>query len=504
MKMIELRNYQLDAIEQLRANIRAGIKSQILCAPTGAGKSIITANMIQSALGKGKKILFLVDRRVLVNQFSAHLDNLDIPHGVIMAKHPRYMPSQKVQVASCQTLEKYQYLDKYDAIFYDEAHINRGIIKKLTEILPNCNLIGMTATPLTNGLGRVYQEIVNVTTMDKLVKEKFLVPFRVFIAHEVETDGVKVVAGEFKQSEIEERSIKIVGDVVSDYLQISNSVWGSQKKTIVFCAGVNHGKELCDAFNAIGKSFVDINYHHDEEYKAEVIKEFSKPDSSIDGLISCDILTRGFDVTDVEHIILARPLRKSLSQHIQMVGRGARIHAGKEFCVVQCNSGNYLRFKDDFDEIYFNGVSELNDNKEKTKKEPSKKAKADKTCPKCMALWPANSNLCHTCGYVRQAVSNVDYVDGEIAELNNVIQRKEITGEQKENFYRELLGYANKNGYKEGWAYHKYQERFGVKPCWKKRLSNPSPETIAFIRHLNIKNAKKLNRPDFKSMKESI
>jgi DNA repair protein RadD len=492
---MQLRPYQINAVQSLRDNIANGIKAQILCSPTGSGKSVIASHMVKAVYEKNKKALFLVDRRVLVRQFSQHLERLGIKHGVIMAKDPMYDPSQQIQVASCQTLEKHKYLGIYDVVFYDEAHINRAIIKRITEEMPNAVLIGLTATPLTQGLNKTYKAVVNVATMANLVVEKFLVPFKVFIAQEIDVTGVKIISGEYARDELEKRATLIVGDVVSDYLHISKTVWGEQKKTIVFCSGVDHGKQLCEAFNAIGKSFVDINYRHDDEYKAEVIREFSKPDSSIDGLISCDILTRGFDVPDVEHVILARPLRKSLSTHIQMVGRGARISPDKNFCVIQCNSGNYLRFLEDFEEIYENGIKELDDHKEKPKAEKSKKEKKERTCPRCMALWPVNSQHCHSCGFVRPVTANVASVDGEIVELRGKTYKREFTSEQKQQCYWELMGYARKNGYKDGWAYHKYIERFGVAPAWKKKYIQPSPETVAYITHLNIKfHNKKYNK----------
>ncbi len=71
------------------------------------------------------------------------------------------------------------------------------------------------------------------------------------------------------------------------------------------------------------------------------------------------VLSRGFDQTDVEHVILARPLKKSFSEHVQMAGRGARIHDGKQLCVIQDNSGNWLRFQDDWDELFHRGVATL-------------------------------------------------------------------------------------------------------------------------------------------------
>jgi superfamily II DNA or RNA helicase len=64
---------------------------------------------------------------------------------------------------------------------------------------------------------------------------------------------------------------------------------------------------------------------------SEAIAEFAKPDSSITGLIACDILTKGFDVPDVMIGVSARPFSKSFSQHVQQMGRVMRAAPGKEF-----------------------------------------------------------------------------------------------------------------------------------------------------------------------------
>jgi len=85
---MELRDYQIESIQGLRDGFRLGGR-QVLCAPTGAGKSVIALEMIRLAMAKKSKVWFMVERRVLANQFSAHLAAAEIPHGVKMAKHWR-------------------------------------------------------------------------------------------------------------------------------------------------------------------------------------------------------------------------------------------------------------------------------------------------------------------------------------------------------------------------------------------------------------------------------
>jgi superfamily II DNA or RNA helicase len=286
---------------------------------------------------------------------------------------------------------------------------------------------------------------------------------------------------------LESRSLRIVGDVVADFVRISNQVWGGPRKTICFASGVAHGEELVNRFAEVGLNFVQLSYKDDEEYKQEAIKEFSKPDTSIHGLISADLLTRGFDVTDIEHVILARPLRKSFSTHVQMAGRGARPHDGKSFCVIQDNSGNWLRFLDSWDDVYHNGTKSLrSDEDTKPRKEPTQREKEAAKCPKCGHIW--RGKTCVVCGHTHQRTAEIVEVPAELEELGNVANRKHDLA-YKSAFYSGLLGYCKDKGYKPGWAYHQYHEKFGVYPAnsFAKEPTNPGVEVLNFIRYQAIR-----------------
>jgi superfamily II DNA or RNA helicase len=84
-------------------------------------------------------------------------------------------------------------------------------------------------------------------------------------------------------------------------------------------------------FNEAGYNFVSISYKEDDEFKAETIEDFSRPDTKINGLIATDILTRGFDVPDVMIGVSARPFSKSFSSHVQQMGRIMRPYEGKDY-----------------------------------------------------------------------------------------------------------------------------------------------------------------------------
>lgn len=459
-----LRPYQDASIEKLRDNIRNNHVRQILVAATGSGKSVIMKSMIKTATEKKSRVMFICERRILVEQFSKHLDAIGVDHGIIMAQSWRWRPEALVQVASVQTLERMDSWPDFDIVFIDEIHAcMRQSIVKLIENRPNMKIIGSTATPFHPKISKHFTAIASVTTMKALVSEGHLVPYRVFIAHEINVQGIKVVAGEWKKDELENRGQLIVGDIVSDYVKISQEVFGRNSKCICFSCGVAHGSELVQKFNAAGINAVQLSYKDTEEFKTEVLRDFARPDTEIDILISSSLLERGFDQTDVEHVILAHPLRKSFSSHVQMVGRGARPHDGKEFCIIQDHAGNWLRFLDSWDDLFSNGVTELSSEVDtKTRKELTLKEKKAACCPRCGAIWPGNSDTCQHCGMVRVRRNDIKPVAGEMEELNGVDGKKEkYSKDFKVNFYAEMLGYARSKGYKDGFAYMKYKERFG-------------------------------------------
>lgn len=493
---MELRPYQDKSKDALRDGIRAGHIRQVLCASTGSGKSIVMLSMIQNAVDKGSRILFICERRILVSQFSLHLDRAGIDHGIMMAGTWRHRPQELVQVASAQTLERMESLPLFDIVFIDEIHAcMRKSVINLIKMRPNLKIIGATATPFNPKLADHFTNIVNVVTMKELIDEGHLVPFRVFMAHEVDITGIKLVAGEFKADDLEGRAKQITGDVVADYIRISNELYGGLRKGICFSCGVAHGTELAQKFNESGVNAVQISYKDDDEYKADVLREFAKPDTEIKIVISSDILERGFDQSDIDIVILGKPVKKSFSKFVQMIGRGARPHPDKSFVTIIDHGSNWLRFSDEWESLFHDGVQVLNGAPDaKPKKEPTDIEKTRAKCPKCGALWPGNSDLCSHCGHVRVRRNEVVAVPGEMKELTSQpVKKEKYTSEYKERIYQELLGYAATKKKADGtpysihWAYHKYKDIFGIYPPWKQVSTPPTNDCMKWISHLAIK-----------------
>jgi superfamily II DNA or RNA helicase len=471
--MLQLRPHQQEVVDKLSEGF-AHHRCQILYAPTGFGKTEVAMAIMQEVARNYKKTAIVLDRVVLVEQTSLRLGKYNIDHGVIQRDHWRYRPDLPIQVCSAQTLEKREIVPDIDLLIIDECHVQRRGIVELIKNNPQLKVIGLTATPFTNGLGNVYTNVVGALPTGELIDRGWLTPLKIFIAKEIDMTGARKVAGEWSADEVAERGMKITGDIVSEWIKKTHEIYDKPMKTIVFCSGVNHGRDLEEKFKQEGYNFVSISYKEDDEFKRTTIEDFARPDTEIHGLIATDILTRGFDVSDVCIGVSARPFSKSFSSHVQQLGRVMRPHEGKEFAVWLDHSGNYLRFRDDWDKLYDHGVDELKEGTEKARKEPTVKEKKESMCPSCGGLWTSPNNICDECGFERQNPRDIINVPGELTELD-VANRKLVIDNQQ--FYSEILYYSRSKGYNDGWVAHKYKEKFGVWPRGLKQ--DPLPPSIA-------------------------
>ena len=474
---LELRSYQQDGLEKLLEGFAAGHRAQMLYLGTVGGKTEIAIALLEATKKKLNRAAMILDRIVLCNQTSERLDKYNIDHGVLMSGHWRNRPAERIQVCSAQTLERRKELPDLKLLIVDEAHATRSKTAVFIRNNPDVKVIGLSATPFTKGLGKIYDNVISTVTTKQLVDDKVLVPLKVYIAKEIDMEGATKVAGEWSQADATDRGMKITGDIVAEWIKKTHEIFGKPRKTIVFCSGVEHGIDLQKKFAAAGYNFVSISYKDDGEFKEDVIKDFAKADTDIHGLIATDILTKGFDCSDVMIGVSARPFSKSLSSHIQQLGRIMRGHPGKEYGVWLCHSGNYIRFRQDWEDVYSNGVHALDDGREKAKKEPTKKEKDASKCPRCSALW-TGGDTCHACGFVREKKNKVIDVSGELHELSGT-----MGGVSKQDFWSMMQYYKKYNAWSDGRMAHTYREKFGVWPRGldATKVMTPSTEVSRFV-----------------------
>jgi superfamily II DNA or RNA helicase len=451
------REFQIDAHTKLQDGFRAGHRCQQLMAPTGAGKSYIGLRLVKQALEKGKRALFVCDRTTLINQTSQTSDRYGLTgHGVIQSNHWRTNIYEPFQIGSVQTLARRGWPEA-DLIIIDESHT---LYRAWTNHIKHTNaaVIGLSATPFARGMGAIFSNIVNASSMHKLTQDGVLVPMRVFSsAFRINMRGAKTIAGEWADAEVAERGLVIVGDVVREWLRV-----GENRKSILFGATIGHCESLCEKFNNAGVMAAVFTSETTAEEREILLNEFRKQDSLIRILISVEALAKGFDVPDVSCVMDCRPLRKSLSTAIQMWGRGLRSAHGKKDCLLLDFSGNIARFADDYADIFFNGLSQLDDG-EKLDKTIRKDAEDEKEPAKCSNCgYSPCGKICVSCGNERKKKNLVENLEGKLSEVSPV-----KTPYAASEIWNQVCTYASLNGKPEtapGRAWHLYTHIMGTKP----------------------------------------
>lgn len=454
------RPFQSDALEALRQGVREGHKNQMVMAPTGAGKSYLGLRLAHEALLKGKRVVFVCDRTTLINQTSETADRYGLAaHGIVQANHWRRNADLPLQIASAQTLAKRGYWPDADLIIIDEAHTQLKVWT--THIMATKAVcVGLSATPFSPGLGTLFTNLVNATTMDELTRSGVLVPLNVLTCTPADMHGAATAGGEWTDAAAAERGMAIVGDVVSEWFK-----YAQNRKTIVFGATIAHCKELCNQFNVSGVMAAVFTSDTTPQDREQLLAEYRKHDSTLRVLISVEALAKGFDVPDVGCVVDCRPLRKSLSTAIQMWGRGLRSspETGKKDCLLLDHSGNILRFKEDFTKFFFDGLSSLSTAEKLDSTVRRERDKSEKhSCPKCGFV--PFAMRCMSCGYEHLKQALVEVKPGEMQTV--VIGNRKLADEPY-HLYQQLATYARQHSAPEKQAartWHLYKKITGSSP----------------------------------------
>jgi len=480
------RAFQDVAHQALREGVKAGHQRQMLMSPTGSGKTYLGLRIAQEALVRGRRALFVADRRTLIDQTSSTADSYGLAaHGVLMSQHWRNDPSMPFQIASAQTLARRQWPGA-DVIVIDEAHTQLAVwVDYIQSPACTAKVIGLSATPFSTGLGKIFTNLVNAATMAELTDSGVLVPMRVMSCTKANMAGAATSGGEWTDAAAGERGMEIVGDVVAEWLK-----YADRRKTIVFGSTIAHCAELCKQFNEAGVMAQLFTSETTEDERKGILSEYRKPSTHLRVLISVEALAKGFDVPDVSCVVDARPLRKSLSTAIQMWGRGLRASpsTGKTDCLLLDHSGNITRFADDYAAIFFNGLHSLDagDKLDGTvrKDDDEKKPKA---CPAC-GFSPMGKR-CISCGHEVQRASMIEAVPGAMQE---VVIGKTKMADNHRHLYEQVVSYTRSYGKPEtakARAAHLFREMVGEFPnAFSYERTHNVPITRAVLNQIKSRN----------------
>jgi len=476
--MKELRAHQAKAIDLLRQSLRSGKKRPVLALSTGAGKTVIAANIIRMARDKGKRIAFIVDAISLIDQTMAafYAEGLH-SIGVIQADHPAQNWSQPIQICSVQTLQRRE-MPNVDMVIVDECHAKSAWLFDWMGANPKVVVIGLSATPWARGLGNVYDDLIQPVTMQELIDQGYLCPFRVFAASKPDLSKVKTIAGEYHEGQLSDVMAEdgLVADVVETWIASSEG-----RPTLVFAVDCAHAQKLQERFAAadVPMGYVDAYTERlDRKRLAEQLEA-----KVINGIVSVGTMVKGVDLPFVTCISDCAPT-KSEMRHVQKLGRGMRIDPnGTPDLIILDHASNCLRL---------GFPTDIHHNKLCTKK-PGEKSDTDsedapppkpKECPQCKQLRPKGVKTCPSCGFEAKPFSDIKEKEGQLKEV------KRVDPAERDRFYAEAIFYARTKGKNEGWAWHLTRNRFGTAPRQKPEAIRTSPSTIAYITAQNIRRAK--------------
>ena len=497
--MTELRDYQEQAIIDLRASVRSGSRAPLYVLPTGGGKTAIAASLIASARQRCQDVAFLAPRRELVQQTSQRLESSGIPYGVIMSGEEPWF--EAVQVASIDTLHARAFrsnrmgISPAGLVIVDEAHVGVGgkaqaIIEHYRE--SGARIVGLTATPARSdgvGLGAIYDDMVEGPNIRELIDMGHLVQPVHFRGATVDVEGVDERAGDYvaKQLDSRVRDPVLVGEVVSNWHRLA-----SDRQTFVFCHNRASSRDYAERFRQSGVNAVHLDGDTPKGERQRIFDGLHRGDIQV--VCNVEVYTYGVDFPPVSCIVFAAPT-KSIPRYLQRGGRGLRAspETGKENLFVLDHAGVTIDcgFLDDVQPWSLDGRERIQDRKEK----PESKEPKELECPKCSTVFRA-AKECPNCHHPmgKEHKRAVEELQAELVEIDRKERQakpREWTQAEKLNFYSELLGYCREKQKKDGHAAYLYRDKIGTWPPSQVAPRDPSPETRSWITSRNIRNAKR-------------
>ena len=458
---MDLRPHQIKAIEMLRGSIKKGNKRPILAAPCSFGKTITAAYMLNEAVKKGKRGIFICDRIKLIEQSLEEFDGHGMDVGVIQGNHHMTDHSAPVQIASVQTLARRSRLPDFDFAIIDECHALHKHTIDMMKALNNVVFIGLSATPFSKGLGKYFNDLIVPITPEELLEQGFLCPIHYYGGRKVDTSNLNRRALPTGGTDYDPKSLELAvdrdqtlaGDIVQNWLR-----HGENSQTIAFSPSIKHSKHMVEIFQANGIAAEHIDGYMEPEmrevmYRAHDAGEFK--------ILSCSkLLNVGYDAPNVRCLIDCYSTTSKIA-YCQRAGRIARTAAGKDYAIYLDHSGNVrahgfaehiVPTELDMGDKAFSESKQL---KTTTESKPWE-------CPDC---YQQRVGFNCPCGYEMPVKERLKTDNQTLKRMTSVDKAKAThTEKQKAQFLGELYLHAETKGYKRGWADRLYKSKFGDWP----------------------------------------
>jgi DNA repair protein RadD len=347
--LVEARPYQRAAVDALYLCWNEGRGDHpLIVAPTGSGKSVILGMLCSEAVDwPGTRVCVVTHRKELVEQDARAImrqtqQRVGIYNAALGLKELHY----PITVATIQSIyQKAPYADPWDIIIVDEAHLvppesntrYRRFMDEARLQNPRAKIVGLTATPYRMGSGLLHQgkdalfdSIAYEITIQELLEAGHLCEI---ISRgglkQIDTRGVKVRGGEYVASELAQAADNpdTTRAAVADIVR-----YGVDRKGwLIFGTSVEHAAHITEEVRSHGIEAALVTGDTPTDQRAYLLQAYK--DHRIRCLVSCEVLTTGFDAPHTDLIGMLRPT-KSPVLYVQMVGRGMRTAPGKEDCLL--------------------------------------------------------------------------------------------------------------------------------------------------------------------------
>ncbi|MEL7324326.1 MAG: DEAD/DEAH box helicase [Pseudomonadota bacterium] len=358
--MYTLRPYQADSVKAVIHYFRKHTTPAVIVLPTGAGKSLVIAELARLAKGR---VLVLAHVKELVEQNHAKYEGYGLKGSIFSAGLGRKETDQQVVFASVQSVVRNldSFKNQFSLLVIDECHrvpdektsSYQKVITHLRELNPGIKVLGLTATPYRLGMGWIYQyhtrgqvrteesrffrDCIFELPIRYLLDENFLTPARMMDAPVLSYDFSQLKpanTGRYKEAEMDmviDKAKRATPQIVEQIIQYAKE----RKGVMVFAATVRHAQEIHGLLPE-GETAIVIGDTPTPERDA-IIQSFKNRE--IKYLVNVSVLTTGFDAPHVDLIAILRPT-ESVSLYQQIVGRGLRLSEGKSECLVLDYAGN--------------------------------------------------------------------------------------------------------------------------------------------------------------------
>ena len=412
--MINLRYYQKESVDATFDFLCNRDGNALICHPTGAGKSVVIAELARRAVNDyGGKVIVIQHRKELIEQNAAKVRVLlpEVEVGIFSAGLGLYEHKPSIVCAGIQSIYKHPELfAPRNLVICDECHLipndGEGMYRTFLGGLEKCQsegfrVVGLTATPFRTGEGKIYgegrffSEMVYNSDIIELIDQGFLCDMKSGEAKaSVDTSKLHRRAGEFIAEEVEELfSNNVTVDAVNEIV----SATADRHSVMIFATSVKHACYIENLLhmhpdvdpNKVGTVFGNTSPLE----RASTIAAFV--DRRIKFLVNVDVLTTGFDAPCIDAIAILRATA-SPGLYAQIVGRGLRVHESKSDCIV-LDFGENIKRHGSIDRIRAKQIVQAA--REKVEAEAKEKQVDVKECPKCEVLNLETVPECE-CGYV--------------------------------------------------------------------------------------------------------